>query len=41
MDVSVEPYSGLSTEELMFLNCDAEEDSRESLGLQEDPTSQS
>ena len=29
----------LSTEELMLLNCDVGEDSWESLGLQEDPTS--
>ena len=31
----------LSTEELMLLNCGVEEDSWESLGLQEDQTSQS
>ena len=31
----------LSTEELMLLNCDVEEDSWESLGLQGDPTSPS
>ena len=29
----------LSAEELMLLNCDVGEDSRESLGLQGDPTS--
>ena len=31
----------LSTEELMLLNCGAGEDSSESLGVQEDQTSQS
>ena len=31
----------LSTEELMLLNCGVGEDSRESLGLQRDPTSPS
>ena len=31
----------LSAKELMLLNCDAGEDSQESLGLQGDPTSQS
>ena len=31
----------LSAEELMLLNCGVGEDSRESLGLQEDPTSPS
>ena len=31
----------LSAKELMLLNCDAREDSWESLGLQEDQTSQS
>ena len=31
----------LSTKELMFLNCGAGEDSRESLGLQGDPASPS
>ena len=31
----------LSTEEMMLLNCGVGEDSRESLGLQGDPTSQS
>ena len=33
--------SPIGTEELMLLNCDAGEDSLESLGLQEDQTSQS
>ena len=32
---------GLSTKELMLLNCDAGEDSLQSLGLQGDQTSQS
>ena len=31
----------LSAKELMFLNCGVREDSREFLGLQEDPPSQS
>ena len=34
-------YKELNTEELMLLNCGVGEDSRESLGLQEDPTSPS
>ena len=41
MDVRVGPWRGLSTEELMLLNCGVGEDSWESLGLQGDPTSQS
>ena len=36
-----ESYKELSSEELMLLNCDVGEDSRESLGLQGDPTSPS
>ena len=39
MDVRVELWRKLSTEELMFLNCGAGEDSWESLGLQGDPAS--
>ena len=35
------PQRSLSTEEMMLLNCDAGEDSRESLGLEGDQTSQS
>ena len=35
------PQRRLSTEELMLLNCDTEEDSCEFLGLQGDQTSQS
>ena len=34
MDVRVEPQRKLSTEEQMFSNCGAGEDSLESLGLQ-------
>ena len=34
-------YRKLSNEELMLLNCDVEEDSWESFGLQGDPTSPS
>ena len=41
MDVRVGLQRKLSTEELMFLNCDVGEDSRESLGQQGDPTSPS
>ena len=41
MDMRVGPSGKLSTEELMLLNCGAGEDSRESLGLQGDPNSQS
>ena len=41
MDVRVGPERKLSTEELMLLNSGAGEDSRESLGLQGDPTSPS
>ena len=41
MDVRVGLWRKLSTEELMLLNCGAGEDSWESLGLQEDPTSPS
>ena len=41
MDVRVGQWRKLSTEELMFLNCGVGEDSRESLGLQGDPTSPS
>ena len=38
MDVRVELYRKLIIKELMLLNCDVEEDSWESLGLQGDPT---
>ena len=38
MDVRVGLYGKLSTEELMILNCGVGEDSRESLGLQGEPT---
>ena len=41
MGVRVELQRKLNTEELMFLNCGIGEDSRESLGLQGDPTSPS
>ena len=41
MDVRVELWRKLSAEELMLLNCGVGEDSWESLGLQEDPTSPS
>ena len=41
MDVRVGLWRKLSTEELMLLNCGVGEDSWESLGLQEDPTSHS
>ena len=41
MDVRVGLQSKLSAKELMLLNCSVEEDSRESLGLQGDPTSPS
>ena len=41
MDVRVGLWGRLSTEELMLLNCGVVEDSWESLGLQEDPTSPS
>ena len=40
-DVRIGPQKRLSTEELMLSNCDAGEDSLESLGLQGDQTSQS
>ena len=40
MDVRVRPYRKLSAEELMLSNCGAGKDSRESLGLQGDQTSQ-
>ena len=40
MDVRVRLWKKLSTEVLMLLNCGVGEDSRESLGLQGDPTSQ-
>ena len=40
-DVRVGLKRKLSTQELMLLNCGVGEDSRESLGLQGDPTSQS
>ena len=39
MDVRVGLWRKLSAEELMLLNCGVGEDSRESLGLQGDPTS--
>ena len=41
MDVTVRLQRNLSMEELMLLNWGAEEDSRESFGLQGDPTSPS
>ena len=41
MDVRVGLWRRLSAEELMLLNCGVGEDSWESLGLQEDPTSPS
>ena len=41
MDVRGGLWGKLSTEELMLLNCGVGEDSRESLGLQGDPTSPS
>ena len=41
MDGRVGLYRKLSAEELMLLNCGVGEDSRESLGLQGDPTSPS
>ena len=41
MDVTVGLSRKLSTKELMLLNCGVGEDSRESLGLQGDPTSPS
>ena len=41
MDVRVELQRQLRAEELMILNCGVGEDSRESLGQQGDPTSQS
>ena len=41
MDVRVRLWRKLSTEELVLLNCGVGEDSWESLGLQEDPTSPS
>ena len=41
MDVRVGLWRKLSAEELMLLNCGVGEDSWESLGLQEDPTSHS
>ena len=41
MDVRVGPYRRLSAKEFMLLNCGVGEDSRESLGLQRDPTSPS
>ena len=39
MDVRIGLWRRLSTKELMLLNCGVGEDSRESLGLQGDPTS--
>ena len=39
MDMKVGLWRKLSAEELMLLNCGVGEDSWESLGLQEDPTS--
>ena len=39
MDVRVGLWRRLNAEELMLLNCDVEEDSWDSLGLQGDPTS--
>ena len=41
MDLRVGMSRKLSTEELMLLNCGVGEDSRESLALQGDQTSQS
>ena len=41
MDVRVELWRNLSTEELLLLNCGVGEDSWESFGLQGDPTSPS
>ena len=41
MDVRVGLQRKLSAEDLMLLNCGVGEDSRESLGLQGDPTSSS
>jgi len=41
MDVRVGLERKLSAKELMLLNCGVGEDSRESLGLQGDPTSPS
>ena len=41
MDVTVEPWRKLSSEELMLLNCGIGEESWESIGLQGDQTSQS
>ena len=41
MDVRVGLWGKLSPEELMLLNCGVGEGSWESLGQQEDPTSQS
>ena len=41
MDVRVGPERKLSAKELMLLNCGVGENSRESLGQQRDPTSQS
>ena len=41
MDVRFGPKRKLSAEELILLNCGVGEDSRESLGLQGDQTSQS
>ena len=41
MDVRVRLWRKLSAKELMLLNCGVGEDSWESLGLQEDPTSPS
>ena len=41
MVVRIGPLRRLSAEELMLSNCGTGEDSRESLGLQGDPISQS
>ena len=41
VDVRVGTYKRLSTEEIMFSNCGAGENSRESLGQQGDQTGQS
>ena len=41
MDVRIGPQRKLRAKELMLLNCDVGEDSREPLGLQGDQTSQS
>ena len=41
MDVRVELQRKLSAKELMLLNCGVGEDTRESLGLQRDQTTQS